>query len=176
MLVAEGWYDGYSSRIDYVGDLGTGPTAIIYNVSVFIMGTFIVAGTVFLYKAQGGSLFPALLAISGIGCMGLGLFPANLQPMHSIFTLLAIVFGAFAAIGSYPYQTKPMSIISVALGLMALILSIVFFPYLGLPVGSTETFMGMAKGSLERWAIYPILAWIIAFGSYLLGTASKNEN
>ncbi len=176
MLVAEGWYDGYSSRIDYVSDLGTGPTAIIYNVSVFIMGALIVAGTVFLYKAQGGSLFPALLAISGIGCMGLGLFPANLQPMHSIFTLLAIVFGAFAAIGSYPYQTKPMSIISVALGLMALILSIVFFPYLGLPVGSTETFMGMAKGSLERWAIYPILAWIIAFGSYLLGTASKNEN
>ena len=176
MLVAEGWYDGYSSRIDYVSDLGTGPTAIIYNVSVFIMGALIVAGTVFLYKAQGRKLFPALLTLSGIGAIGLGIFPANLQPMHSIFTLMAILFGALAAISSYTHWTKPMSIISVSLGLMALVSALVFFPYLGLPFGSTETFLGIAKGSLERWAIYPILVWIICFGSYLMGTASDNEN
>jgi len=121
-------------------------------------------------------LLPALLTICGIGAMGVGIFPANLQPMHSVFTLLAILFGALAAIGSYTYQTKPMSIISAGLGLMSLVLALIFIPYLGLPFGSTETFMGMAKGSLERWAINPILAWIIAFGSYLLGTASKNEN
>ncbi len=176
MLVAEGWYDGYSSRIDYVSDLGTGPTAIIYNVSVFIMGALIVAGTVFLYKAQGRRLLSVLLTLSGIGAMGLGIFPANLQPMHSIFTLMAILFGALAAISSYTHWTKPMSIISVSLGLMALVSAFVFFPYLGLPFGSTETFLGIAKGSLERWAIYPILIWIICFGSYLMGTASKNEN
>ena len=176
MLVAEGWYDGYSSRIDYVSDLGTGPTAIIYNVSVFIMGALIVAGTVFLYKAQGRKLLTVLLTLSGIGAMGLGIFPANLQPMHSIFTLIAILFGALAAISSYTHWTKPMSIISVSLGLMALVSAFVFFPYLGLPVGSTETFLGIAKGSLERWAIYPILIWVICFGSYLMGTASKNEN
>ena len=176
ILAAEGWYDGYSSRIDYVSDLGTGPTAIIYNVSVFIMGALIVAGTVFLYKAQGRKLLPVLLTLSGIGCMGLGLFPANLQPMHSIFTLMAILIGALAAISSYTHWTKPMSIISVSLGLMALVSSVVFFPYLGLTFGSTETFLGMTKGSLERWAIYPILIWIICFGSYLMGTASKNEN
>jgi len=176
LLAAESWYDGYSSRIDYVSDLGTGPTALIYNTSVFLLGAFIVAGTFFLYKAQGGKLLPALLTICGIGAMGVGIFPANLQPMHSVFTLLAILFGALAAIGSYTYQTKPMSIISAGLGLMSLVLALIFIPYLGLPFGSTETFMGMAKGSLERWAINPILAWIIAFGSYLLGTASKNEN
>jgi len=174
MLAAESWYDGYSSRIDYVSDLGTGPTAIIYNVSVFLLGAFIVAGTFFLYKARGGKLFPILLTICGIGAMGVGVFPANLQPMHSIFTLLAILFGAFAAIGSYTYQTKPMSIISVVLGLMSFILAMIFIPYLGLPFGSTETFLGIAKGSMERWAINPILAWIIAFGSYLMGTVSRN--
>jgi len=69
-----------------------------------------------------------------------------------------------------------MSIISVSLGLMALVSAVVFFPYLGLTFGSTETFLGITKGSLERWAIYPILIWIICFGSYLMGTASKNEN
>jgi len=174
MLLAESWYDGYSSRIDYVSDLGTGPTAAIYNLSVFLLGAFIIAGTFFLYKAQKRKLLPILLTICGIGAMGVGIFPGNLQPMHSIFTLLAILFGAFAAIASYTHVTKPMSIIAVGLGLMSLVLALVFFPYLGLPTGSTETFMGMAKGSLERWAINPILAWIIAYGSYLMGTTSKD--
>ncbi|MGY5872879.1 MAG: DUF998 domain-containing protein [Candidatus Thorarchaeota archaeon] len=174
MLLAESWYEGYSSRIDYVSDLGTGPTAAIYNLSVFLLGAFIVLGTFFLYMAQKSRLLPILLTISGIGAMGVGIFPGNMQPMHSIFTLLAILFGAFAAIASYTHMTKPMAIISVGLGLMSLVLALVFIPYLGLPTGSTETFIGMAKGSLERWAINPILAWIIAFGSYLMGTASRD--
>jgi len=175
ILAAESWYDGYSSRIDYVSDLGTGPTALIYNLSVFLLGAFMVVGTFFLFKATESKLFPILLTISGIGAMGVGIFPANLQPMHSIATLLAIMFGAFAAIGSYSFQSKPMSTIAVALGLMSFILSIAFIPYLGLPAGSTVTFLGMAKGSLERWAIYPILAWIIGFGGYLMGTVKADK-
>ena len=173
LLAAESWYDGYSSRIDYVSDLGTGPTALIYNSSVFLMGLLVVIGSFFLYQARGKKILPVLLILSGIGAMGVGIFPADQQPMHSVFTLLAILFGAFGLIASYPHQKKPMSIIAVVLGAMSLVLSFVFFPYLGLPVGSTETFLGMAKGSMERWAIYPILAWIIAFGSYLIGTSDS---
>ncbi len=175
ILAAESWYEGYSSRIDYVSELGIGPTALLYNLSVFIMGVFVVAGAFFLYKSQEKQLLPTLLTISGIGAMGVGIFPGYLQPMHSISTLLAILFGAFAAIASYTHQKKPMSIIAIVLGSMSLILSLVFIPYLGLPTGSTETFLGMAKGSLERWAIYPILAWIIGFGSYLIGSAANTE-
>ena len=175
LLAAESWYDGYSSRIDYVSDLGIGPTALIYNLSVFILGAFTVVGAFFLYSSQERKLLPALLTISGIGAMGVGVFPGYLQPMHSISTLLAILFGAFGAIASYTYQKKPMSIIAVVLGMMSFVLSMVFIPYLGLPTGSTVTFLGMAKGSLERWAIYPILAWIIGFGSYLIGSADETE-
>jgi hypothetical membrane protein len=174
MLAAESWYEGYSSRIDYVSDLGTGPTALIYNVSVFMLGAFVVLGTFFFYKSTENRLLSILLTLSGIGAMGVGVFPGNMQPMHSIATLLAIIFGAFAAIASYRQSTKPMSIIGASLGIMSLILALVFFPYLGLPTGSTETFLGIAKGSMERWAINPILAWIIAFGSYLMGTTTKD--
>ncbi len=175
ILAAESWFDGYSSRIDYVSDLGIGPTASIYNLSVFMLGAFLVVGAFFLFKSTERKHLPVLLTITGIGAMGVGVFPASLQPMHSIATLLAIMFGAFAAIGSYTYQSKPMSIMAVVLGLMSLVLAIVFIPYLGLPTGSTVTFLGMAKGSLERWAIYPLLAWIICFGGYLLGTAKADE-
>ena len=173
MLAAESWYDGYSSRIDYVSDLGTGPTALIYNLSVFVLGALMVVGAFFLYKSSERRLLPILITISGIGAMGVGVFPGNMQPMHSIGTLLAIMFGAFSAMASCQHQTKPMSIISVVLGTMSLVLSIVFIPYLGLPTGSTVTYLGMAKGSLERWAINPILAWIIGFGGYLMGKDTK---
>ena len=176
ILAAESWYDGYSSRIDYVSELGIGPTALIYNLSVFTLGAFMVLGAFVLYKSTAKKLLPILVAISGIGAMGVGVFPGYMQPMHSIATMLAIMFGAFAAMASYTYQTKPMSIISLILGSMSLILSIVFIPYLGLPTGSTVTFMGMAKGSLERWAINPILAWIIGFGGYLAGSANPDKN
>jgi hypothetical membrane protein len=173
MLAAESWYEGYSSRIDYVSDLGTGPTALIYNLSVFILGVSVVFGAFFLYKSSERRLLPILLTICGIGAMGVGVFPGDMQPMHSIGTLLAIMFGAFSAMASYTHQKKPMSIISIVLGLMSFVLSIVFIPYLGLPTGSTETFLGMAKGSLERWAINPILAWIIGFGGYLMGSSNR---
>jgi hypothetical membrane protein len=175
ILAAESWYDGYNSRIDYVSELGIGPTASIYNVSVFILGVFVLVGAFFLYKSSERKLLPILLIVSGIGCMGVGVFPGYLQPMHSIATMLAIMFGAFSAMTSYTYQTRPMSIISLVLGSMSLVLSILFIPYLGLPTGSTETFMGMAKVSLERWAINPILAWIIGFGGYLIGTATNRS-
>jgi len=173
MLAAESWYDGYSSRIDYVSDLGTGPTALIYNLSVFALGFFVICGAFFLYKSSERRLTPILLTVCGIGAMGVGVFPGDVQPMHSIATLLAIMFGAFSAISSYRHQTKPMSIIAIILGSMSFVLSIAFFPYLGLAPGSTETFMGMAKGSLERWAINPILAWIIGFGGYLMGKQTE---
>jgi hypothetical membrane protein len=175
ILAEESWYDGYNSRIDYISDLGTGPTAGIYNLSVFLLGLFVVLGTFFLYKSSERKLLSSLLTISGIGAMGIGIFPTNLQPMHSVFTLLAILFGGFAAISSATYLTKPMSVISVVLGLMSFILAMVFIPYLGLPFGSTETFLGMAKGFMERWVINPILAWIIAFGGYLMGKMNATE-
>lgn len=175
ILAAESWYDGYSSRIDYVSDLGTGPTSLIYNLSVFLLGAFLVSGAYFLFRSTKRKLLPVLLVISGIGAMGVGIFPANLQPMHSIATLLAIFFAALGAIGSYTYQGRPMSIMAVVLGIMSLVLAIFFIPYLGLEFGSTVTFLGMGKGSLERWAIYPLLAWIIGFGGYLMGTAKETE-
>lgn len=174
ILAAESWHDGYSSRIDYVSELGIGPTAWLYNLSVFILGVFVFAGAFFLNRCQERRLLPALLAMAGVGAMGVGIFPGYLQPMHSIFTLIAILFGGLGTITSYSYQKAPMSIIALILGLVSLSLTIVFFPYLGLPSGSVVTFFGIPKGSMERWAIYPILAWIISYGGYLIGTSQES--
>ncbi|UCE11574.1 MAG: DUF998 domain-containing protein [Candidatus Thorarchaeota archaeon] len=175
LLAAESWYAGYSSRIDYVSELGIGPTAVLYNASVFILGALIVVGSYFLNETGERKGFSLLLALAGVGAAGVGVFPGYQQPMHSIFTLIAILFGSFAAIASYRHQRKPMSHISMVLGIVALVCSFMFMPYLGLPTGSTETFLGLAKGSMERWAIYPILAWIMSYGSYLVGSTDATQ-
>jgi len=170
ILLAESWHPDYSSRIDYVSDLGVGPSALIYNVSVFLMGLCGFLGAFFMMKSKKSRVHTILLAISGVGAMGVGVFPYSMQPWHSIFTLVGILFGALAAITSYRTQETPISHISVVLGSLSLIASIIFIPYLGLPVGSTVTYLGMAKGSMERWAIYPILVWLIGHGSHIART------
>lgn len=45
-------------------------------------------------------------------------------------------------------------------------MSLVFLPYLGLDVESTEQFMGFMKGTMERFVIYPTLAGVIFLGGY----------
>lgn len=167
ILLAESWNTTYNSRIDYVSELGIGDTAAIYNASIFLLGFCMVLAGYFMLRSLKCRVQSLLLAISGIGAMGLGVFYGTIQPWHSIFTLIAIVFGCLAAISSYKIQSAPVSYISVILGLLALVAAVVFFPYLGLPMGSTDTFLGMAKGSMERWAIYPILAWALAHGSHM---------
>ncbi len=173
MLAAESWTPDYSNRIDYVSELGIWEMAALYNTSIFILGVLLFMGAVLLYQTGKARIFSIFLAITGIGAMGLGIFPGYLQPMHSIATLVAILFGTLSAITSYQVQTKPLAYVSAVLGLMALIAVIVFIPYLGLPTGSTDLFLGMAKGSMERWAIYPILGWAMSFGSYLIGSTDE---
>ncbi|MGY5874372.1 MAG: DUF998 domain-containing protein [Candidatus Thorarchaeota archaeon] len=174
LLIAEAWFPGYSSRIDYVSDLGIGPTALVYNVSVFLLGFFVVISAYFIYQVYTSRIITILVALTGVGAMGVGVFPASIQPMHSFATLTALLFGALAAIATYRIQKPPLSYISVILGVISLVTAVLFIPYLGLPTGSTETFLGMAKGSMERWVIYPILVWAIGMGSHLIGSGKES--
>ncbi len=173
VLWAESLYPGYSSRIDYVSDLGIGPTALIYNGSSILLGIFLIVSTFFIDKEYKFRPFSLTLLLTGVGAMGVGAFPASMQPWHSLFTLMALLFGAISAILSFKIQAKPLSYVSIFLGIFALVASIVFFPYLGLPTGATDTYLGMGKGSMERWIIYPIIAWVIGFGSALVGAQDK---
>ncbi|MFW9849554.1 MAG: DUF998 domain-containing protein [Candidatus Thorarchaeota archaeon] len=173
VLWAEALYPGYSSRIDYVSDLGIGPTALIYNGSSILLGICVILSAYFINRDYNFRPFTIVLLMTGIGAMGVGIFPASMQPWHSLFTLIALVFGAISGILSFKIQAKPLSYVSIFLGIFALVAAVVFFPYLGLPTGATDEYLGMAKGSLERWVIDPIIAWAIGFGAALVGTNER---
>jgi hypothetical membrane protein len=141
-MTAEGLHQGFnlssgqwipfSSQIHYVSELGVGSTAPIFNISTIILGLTIAGASYLFYIKDKRTLFSSLLFIAGIGAIGVGAFPTNIQPIHGIFQLFALMFGAFSAILSYRKQQAPISYISAVLGTVSFVTSIVFYPYLGL--------------------------------------------
>ena len=47
LMVAEALYPGYSLSGNYVSDLGVGPSSIVFNSSVFLLGLLLAVGTYF---------------------------------------------------------------------------------------------------------------------------------
>jgi hypothetical membrane protein len=159
----------YSSTTHYISELGVGSTALIFNASLFLLGLVVAVSSFFLQRGYNSKIFSVLLLITGVGTMGVGLFPTIIQPTHGIFQFIAMLFGAFSAIISFRLQKSPISYVFVFLGVFSLVASVVFYPYLGLGLNDTVTYLGLGKGAMERLAIYPILVWVIGFGFYLMG-------
>ena len=172
ILLAEGLHPGYNSAIHYVSSLGVGKTALFYNTSVILLGLTTIVGTYLMQGSHSSRAFTLLLVITGLATIGVGIFPENVRPLHGIVTPIALIFGGLSAIGSYRIQTSPLRYIAVLLGAGSIFAGVLFNSYLGLPRESLDTFLGLGKGTMERLVIYPILLWIVVFGSSLTGRAS----
>lgn len=184
VMIAEGLHEGYnlsqnhwipySNQIHYVSMLGVDSTAPIFNISTIVLGLMIIGASYLLYLKDRSILFSFLLFIAGIGAIGVGVFPTNIQPTHGIFQLLALWFGAFSAILSFRKQEAPVSYISAVLGAVSFVTSIVFYPYLGLGVNNMSTFLGLGKGVMERIVIYSLILWIFSYGYHIAGKTSES--
>ncbi|MDH5439574.1 MAG: DUF998 domain-containing protein [Candidatus Bathyarchaeota archaeon] len=140
---------------------------------MFLLGVTSVAGAYVIQWGFASKYFFVLLAVTGLAIMG-GLFPENVRPMHGVVTPIALTFGGLSAIASYNLQKPPLSYISVLLGALSLALSVLFYPYMGLPRESLTSYLGLGEGTMERLIICPILLWIIGFGSHLIGFSDQD--
>lgn len=184
VMIAEGLHRGFdlspsqwipfSNQIHYVSELGVGSTAPIFNISTIILGLMVAGASCLFYLKDRTKLFSSLLFIAGVGALGVGVFPTNIQPTHGIFQLFALWFGAFSAIFSFRKQEAPVSYISAVLGIVSFVTSIVFYPYLGLGVNDMSTFLGLGKGVLERIVIYSLILWIFGYGYHVAGKTSES--
>ena len=86
IIVAEALYPGYSTSDDYISDLGVGPSAAVFNSSVFLLGVLAVCAAYFIQKAFNFKLFSILAAITGIGAIGVGLFTEDAGVIHTVFS------------------------------------------------------------------------------------------
>jgi hypothetical membrane protein len=163
IIVAEALYPGYSTSGNYISDLGVGPSSLIFNSSLFLLGVLTVGGAYFIQRASDSRLFSILAAITGIGAMGVGLFTEDAGVVHTVFSFITFLFAGLSAIMSYKLQKPPFSHFSVILGVVVLLALVLF---------ASDTFLGLGKGGMERMIAYPALIWAIGFGGHLISYSS----
>ena len=165
MMIAEArGISGYSISTNYISDLGVGPSAMIFNSSVFLLGLLVLVGAYFLQRAFKFKLLTVLLVLTAIGAMGVGVFTEDWGWVHPVVSLIAFLFSGLSCIASYRLVKRPFSVIVVILGLMTL-------GALGL--FSADVYLGLGAGGMERMIVYPVLTWGAGFGGYLLASSDK---
>jgi len=174
LFVSEGQYPGYSLSLNYVSDLGVGPSSTIFNSSVFLLGVLIAVGTYFLRHSSELVTVRRLLFIMAIGAMGVGVFTKDFTLIHGVVSSIAFLFSGLAAMASAKVLEKPFSLISIALGAITLVALGLFS--LGMATSGSLTsviaydssfYVGLGAGGMERMVIYPALMWLAGFGGWL---------
>ena len=167
MIVSEALYPGYSVSDNYISDLGVGPSSMIFNSSVFLMGLLLIIGAYFLQRAFRFEMLTLMLVLTSVGVMGVGVFTEDFGIMHTVVSLMAFLFSGLSAIFSvlcsyvhkFPLVKMPFSAISIILGLVTL-------GALGL--FGVKVYLGLGAGGMERMIAYPVLMWGAGFGGYLI--------
>jgi hypothetical membrane protein len=165
LIVAEALYPGHSISQSEISYLGIGPSAMVYNASVFLLGLFMIIGTYFLQHAFNVKILTALLTLTALGFMGVGIFTHNCYQIHFIAAVFAFLFGGLSAIYSYKLMKLPVSLINILLGLIALSAAVLYI---------VKQYAGLGAGGMERLIVYPILIWAIGFGGYLIALPEKS--
>lgn len=166
--LAEFFYPGYSVSQNYISDLGATcreicivyqPSAIIFNSSVIIFGLLALISSYFIWREFGDFIVAALVCLSGLGAVGVGLFPETAGFLHLVVSFITFFFGALAAIAAIRIVKEPFSYFSVLMGLSSLIALVLY---------GSNIYMGLGPGGMERMIAYPILLWAVGFGGYLM--------
>jgi hypothetical membrane protein len=164
MLICEALYPGYSISENMISDLGIGSTAVLFNSSIIVLGLLIILSAITFHSFHKKKIFTILMILTGIGAMGVGLFPENMSPYHEIFAGITFVFGGLSEILSFALIRYPMSITVIFLG--------------GLTLGSLILFvlgahLGLGPGGMERMIVYPVILWGAGFGGYLMASERR---
>ncbi len=170
LIVAEAIYPNYSISQNYISDLGVWgqPSAVVFNPSVFLFGLLIVAGAYLIHREFKVHYFALFFMLAGLGSVGVGVFPENtflangIPVFHSIFALMAFLFGGVAAIASYKLAKPPFRYFAIVFGAVTLLALGLFLTTVS--SGSLE----LGVGGLERMIAYPNVIWTIGLGGYLM--------
>lgn len=162
MTIAEAVYPGYSVSENFISDLGVGPAAAVFNPSIFIVGLAILGSAWFLLRAYKDRLLSIVVALAGIGAMGVGIFTEDFPAVHGVAALVAFVFSALAAILTIRIIRPPLAYLSILLGVLS---------FAALALFVSGNYFALGKGGMERMIVWPVLAWGMAAGGYLLGVA-----
>jgi hypothetical membrane protein len=158
IIISEARYPGYHVS-SVISDLGVGPTAWLFNSSVFIFGIFLIISAYLLLNIGTNRYFTALLGLAGLGAVLVGLIPETQGAPHVFAAVMVFIFGGLCAITGYSVFRGPFSIISPFLGIIALIATILL---------ASGIYLGLGMGGMERMIAYPLIIWGFGAGAYLM--------
>jgi hypothetical membrane protein len=174
IITAEALYPaGYSTSKNAISDLGATeppdsvvekPSATVFNAAMIVTGVLVLGAAFCLERGFRRAAVTVLTGLTGLGILGVGVFPGNYGNVHVLFALLTFAAGGLAAIVSRTVQTAPFSILSTVLGAISLCVLVLY-----MILGDGTPMAGLGIGGIERWIAYPILVWTMSFGGYLLG-------
>jgi len=162
---------GYSVSANYVSDLGAScpnsgpcyipPSALLYNTTIALLGISVLVGAYFLHRAFRWTPATIIVALSGVGALGVGLFPETAGDVHVVFSFVVFFFAGLSAIVTYRFQKAPLSFFSVVLGVATLV---------ALFLSAFNITLGLGVGGIERMVVYPVLMWAVGFGGHMMAT------
>lgn len=180
ITTAELLYPDYSTR-QAISDLGSTPppnpvvhepSATIFNGTMLVTGALVAISAYFASRTVDGRAFPLALAVFGVGAFGVGVFPASVPPWHGLFALLTFFAGGVAAVLAGGVTSRPFSLLCRLFGGISLLVLCSFLYGL---VGGSSPLAFLEFGGIERWVVYPLVIWGLAFGGYLLAISDGSR-
>ena len=172
LVVAEAIYPGYSVSHNYISDLGnyhlapSTPHAIIFNVSIVLLGVLLMEGGALLWsRGLVDRLLSAFIVLSGVGAAGVGVFTETAPyHLHEIFSLIVFLFASLASYPAALYRrgSSPAWPVLGTLGLVALGLFVAGY------------YAGLGWGGMERMIVYPNLVWALGFSASLMTSGGRD--
>jgi len=177
LLLAEALYPGYSISGNYISDLGATcpqsdawsnyagpcvihqPTASIFDGSVILLGLLLVIAAYVFLRFVRWRIFAILLLFTGLGAVGVGVFPETAPLAHELTSDIAFIFAAVSAVWAYRLTRAPMNYFSAILGVVSLAAIVL--------VEANAT-AGLGVGGIERMIVYPVIMWAVGFGAYVM--------
>lgn len=156
--ISEAIYPGYQVT-QVISDLGVGPTAWLFNSTIFIFGLFLIISAYLLLNIGTNRYFTILIGLAGIGAIFVGLFPETQGIPHGMAATMVFLSGGLCALTGYHVFRGPFSIFSPVLGSITLFAMILF---------ASNLYFGVGTGGMERMMAYPLIMWALGVGAYLM--------
>lgn len=157
--------------------LADGSAAPIFRSAFILLGILTITSAYLIVRPLrqqtfNNKLFWLLMTLTGFGAMGTGLFNEGAGIVHVIAVRMFWVFAIPSMAMSYNFQKKPFAYISIILGAVTLVATILFLSsvYVG-----PSTFLGITRGGMQRMIQYPIFIWLLGFGAHLAANSNQDK-
>jgi hypothetical membrane protein len=154
---------GYNVGADAISDLGVIPeTAPLFNAAIVLTGLGNALGGVVYYRAHRRRWLLGLFFFTGLGSVGVGLFPADVPVPHYAAALVAFVAlnaQTIACSRRAPRGLRALGVLAGVAGFASLVRFVL-----------ADAYGPLGYGGVERMVVYPALLWLLAFGGALLGS------